>query len=180
MQNILHCFRNIVAFVEQYFYICWKIFLSYIQQWMPLRSSGRRPAGLKWNKFTFCVKSFTLFYILYFSLFYIFTLFYICWKIFLSSGCHWEAAVTAPQTWNKFTSSPPPLGNLSNLSNLTWNSIGEFATNGKKGMSMIGFYLTSFKDIDRVIDKDKDKEKDKKLPEKLRRYAPTKRNQECS
>ena len=28
-------------------------------------------------------------------------------------------------------------------------------------MSMIGFYLTSFKDIDRVIDKDIDKDKDK-------------------
>ena len=55
-----------------------------------------------------------------------------CWEIFFTFVEKYVPALVVqwmplrssgrPLTWNKFTSSPPPLGNLSNL---TWNSIGE-------------------------------------------------------
>ena len=89
--------------------------LWYIQQWMLLKGA------LTWNKFTHFVRIFYTFRLRNIIPF-VKKYFYICWEISFSDGACAIEKQWPPLTWNKFTSSPPPLGNLSNL---TWNSIGE-------------------------------------------------------
>ena len=104
-EMLLHSF---FTFFEKY--VCW-----YIQQWMLLKGA------LTWNKFTHFVRIFYTFRLRNIIPF-VKKYFYICWEISFSDGACAIEKQWPPLTWNKFTSSPPPLGNLSNL---TWNSIGE-------------------------------------------------------